>query len=135
MTNVDVAGVKVFASGVFKNQSFLSVDLEQLIKYNHAIIDKVHEVAFFEKNIDNPFAACVQELFDERTAFKKKNPAIADAIKLILNSLYGKQVQKPETKAYKIVSSLHAKNMTDSVESVVTFGDKYLIVSKAKPGK
>jgi hypothetical protein len=85
--------------------------------------------------MENPFAECIEELFDERTMFKETNPAVADAIKLILNSLYGKQVQKPESKSYKVVSSLHAKNMTDEVESIVSFGEKSLIISKSKPGK
>ena len=56
----------------------------------------------FRKNIKNPFKSMVEFLYNERLKVKETNTSLAECYKLILNSLYGKQCQKPAKKNYQV---------------------------------
>ena len=95
----------MFVTGLLRSQKLLSTDLEELVKYNNCEIKAVHQAITFTKNIENPFKKLVEFLYNERLKVKDLNPSLAECYKLILNSLYGKQCQKPPKKIYKVFNN------------------------------
>ena len=79
-----------------------SVDIQEIVKAGGRII-KIYEGIVYEKNLEvNPYEKFVIRLFDLRKKYKKEGNKVGDAlVKLLLNSLYGKMVQKDiNTKAH-----------------------------------
>ena len=92
-TNNDISIGSYFITGHVKHQWYGSVDLQELYKAGGKII-YVHSGLGFKKSIANPFRNFVQTFFDARVQYKKDGSVMEQAVKLILNSSYGKTVTK-----------------------------------------
>ena len=90
----------------FKNgeihDTLSSVDVQEIVKVGGIII-KIYEGIVYEKNLEvNPYKEFVTKLFVLRKKYKKEKNKVGDElVKLLLNSLYGKMIQKDmNVKAY-----------------------------------
>ena len=90
-----------FRNGVI-HDTISSVDIQEIVKAGGIII-KIYEGIVYEKNLEvNPYKKFVTRLFELRKKYKKEGNKVGDdLIKLLLNSLYGKMIQKDmNIKAY-----------------------------------
>lgn len=65
----------------------------------------------------------MKELFDKRNKFKKSNSCLAECLKLIMNSIYGKTALKPSNSVYKIYNKNSEK---DAVNIASRYYDKLI---------
>ena len=74
---------------------FCSVDIQEIVRTGGRI-DRIFEGIIYERNFEtSPFRTFVQKLFELRKKYKvEKNKVGDDMVKLLLNALYGKTVQK-----------------------------------------
>ena len=72
-----------------------SVDIQEIVRCGGKIL-RIYDGFVYEENyVKSPFREYVENLFDLRLKYKEeKNTVGSDLIKLLLNSLYGKTVQK-----------------------------------------
>lgn len=71
-----------------------SIDLLEAVRYNRMVITRIHKVMSWPSKFPI-FERGVRKLFDLRLKAKKdKNDALSMAIKLMMNSCYGKMIQK-----------------------------------------
>ena len=90
-----------FRNGII-HDTLSSVDIQEIVKAGGSII-KIYEGIIYEKNLEvNPYKEFVTRLFALRKKYKEEKNKVRDTIvKLLLNSLYGKMIQKDmNTKAY-----------------------------------
>ena len=85
--------------------------LEDYIKF-HEIEYKILKGVYYDGGFNNSIGPICKELYDERLRIKKANPAMAEMIKLILNSTYGKTISK---KNFEKINYVKAKDFNDFV--------------------
>ncbi|PAA48597.1 hypothetical protein BOX15_Mlig030240g1 [Macrostomum lignano] len=75
-----------------------SVDIQEIVRMGGKIL-KIYSGIVYEKNYDfSPFQNYITNLFEMRKVFKKENnEAGSELVKTLLNSLYGKTVQRDIT--------------------------------------
>jgi len=69
------------------------ITLEDYIKF-HEIEYEILKGVYYDGGFNNSIGPICKELYVERLRIKKDNPAMAEIIKLILNSTYGKTISK-----------------------------------------
>jgi hypothetical protein len=69
------------------------ITLEDYIKF-HEIEYEILKGVYYDGGFNNSIGPICKELYEERLRIKKDNPAMAEIIKLILNSTYGKTISK-----------------------------------------
>lgn len=76
-----------------------SVDIQEIVRSGGTIL-KIYEGIVYENNFKiSPFKSYIEKLFNQRLEAKKQKDEVQDSlIKLLMNSLYGKTVQKDITK-------------------------------------
>jgi hypothetical protein len=94
-----------------------SVDIQEIVRVG-GVIERIYEGVIYEKNLDeSPFRSYIENLFALRKKYKEEGNKVGDElIKLLLNSLYGKTVQKD------IVSSIHVwstKTLQDNYDDLI----------------
>ncbi len=83
-----------YIKGMLEEQYYNDVDIKEIIRFGGKII-KVHEGIAFSRSMENPFKTFIEKFFALRLKYKKDGNTLLDnAVKLILNSCYGKTVQK-----------------------------------------
>ena len=76
-----------------------SITLEDYINFHH-IEYEILDGVYWNKTTNKKMGDVIQRLFNERIKNKKSNPAIANVLKLMLNSSYGKTIlKKSDTKS------------------------------------
>jgi len=88
-----------------------SITLEDYIKF-HKVEYEVLDGIYWEGNFNNKMGALIQNLFSTRLKYKKSKPALAETIKLMLNSSYGKMAIKKCKEEFNIVKA----NYKDGLE-------------------
>ena len=85
--------------------------LEDYINY-HKIDFELIDGVYWNKGFNNKMGDLVKNLFNFRLENKKKNPALANVIKLMLNSSYGKSIIKQSfnNKVYKSTYDINKLN-------------------------
>jgi len=75
------------------------VDIQEIVRSGGNILN-IYEGIVYESNFEiNPFRNYIEKLFNQRLEAKKQKNGVQDSlIKLLMNSLYGKTVQKDITK-------------------------------------
>lgn len=70
-----------------------SITARDYINFHHIEFDIIDGV-YWDKGVNNKMGAVIQRLFQERLKHKETNEALANTIKLMLNSAYGKTIMK-----------------------------------------
>ena len=70
-----------------------SITLQDYIKF-HQIEYELFDGVFWNESTNKNIQSVVRELFDERVKNKKSSPSLANTLKLMLNSMYGKTILK-----------------------------------------
>ena len=81
-----------------------STTLQDYIDFHdidYTIIDGV----YWDSGVNKTMGQLINNLFNERLKYKKSNPALANVIKLMLNSAYGKTIIKKSTTQKTIIKS------------------------------
>lgn len=94
-----------------------SITLEDYIKF-HNIDFEVVDGVYWEGEFNKKMGELVQTLFLERLKYKKSKPALAQTIKLMLNSSYGKTIMKKSNVEVKIIKNEKRKDNIVSVDDV-----------------
>jgi len=81
-----------------------SITLQDYIKF-HQIEYEIMDGVYWNEGGNKKMGEVVKRLFEARLKEKKNNPALANTIKLMLNSSYGKTIMKKTTTENKIVSA------------------------------
>lgn len=106
-----------------------SVDIQEIVRCGGRII-KIFDGIVFEENFEvNPFREFVLELYVLKAKFKREGNKVGYAlVKLLLNSLYGKMVQKDiNTKTHLWNEQTLKKNYTDDIKYEKIYSDKYYV--------
>lgn len=86
-----------YVKGLLKEQYYNDIDIGEIIRFGGTVL-KIHEGIGFPNSIESPFIPFVTKFFDQRKVYMTKgdnfNKILGDATKLMLNSCYGKTVQK-----------------------------------------
>jgi hypothetical protein len=70
-----------------------SITLEDYINF-HKIDYEIIDGVYWDEDVNKKMAVVINELFNQRLKYKKSNPALANILKLMLNSSYGKTIIK-----------------------------------------
>lgn len=70
-----------------------NIDLESLFKREKYVIDNIYEISASNKANDKA-GQIIKELYEWRKRIKKTNKPLSEILKLLMNSFYGKQIQK-----------------------------------------
>ena len=82
------------------NMTVDNIMLEDLIRFQH-ITYRVIKGYFYTGNRDHRIRTAITQLFNERLVKKKEGSPLQETLKLIMNSAYGKSMQKPIQKDMK----------------------------------
>jgi hypothetical protein len=85
-----------------------NITLQDYIKF-HKIEYEILDGVYWEGNFNKKMGELVQTLFNERLKYKKSKPALAETIKLMLNSSYGKTIMKKSNTEVKIIKNQSKK--------------------------
>ena len=103
-----------YKSGMLRNQYYNSVDIAEIIRFGGKVVNIYSGIAF-SNSIKNPFRDFITLFFELRKEYKKQGNDILDSMcKLILNSCYGKTVQKDIDSVERIVSQKQFEKLFDN---------------------
>ena len=106
-----------------------SVDIQEIVRCGGMII-RIFDGMIFEENFEiNPFREFVLDLYTLKAKFKKEGNKVGYAlVKLLLNALYGKMVQKDiNTKNHLWNEETLKKNYTDDIKYEKISNEKYYV--------
>jgi len=89
-----------------------SITLQDYINF-HDIEYELLDGVYWNNGVNKKMGEVIQTLFETRLKFKKSNPALANTIKLMLNSSYGKTIMK-KTKTEKNIVKTHQYKKIDN---------------------
>jgi hypothetical protein len=95
-----------------------SITLQDYIKF-HNIEYEVLDGVYWEGNFNNKMGELVRNLFDERMKYKKEKPALAETIKLMLNSSYGKTIMKKTNFITKMIGQNKDNSLDNNFEDYI----------------
>ena len=84
-----------------------SYTLEDYINF-HKIEYEILDGIYWDEGYNKKMGPIIKDLYNDRLKVKKTNPALANTIKLMLNSSYGKTITKTVKNKTKIVSQKYA---------------------------
>ena len=103
------------------------ISLEELIKY-HDIEFEVKTGVMFNEGYNDKIGKVIKKLYDLRTKYKKEKNPVQLLYKLMLNTAYGKTIQKP--KDSKIL--WRCNSQTTEKNLIRTFGESIQYISTSK---
>ena len=123
--------VNRFRNGII-NDTLSSVDIIEIIRYGGKV-NKIYCGIIYEENYEvSPFEEFIKMLYELRLKYKNEgNKSYDEVVKLIMNSLYGKTIQKDVTTTshlwnYKTL----ANQYDDSIKSFEPFHNNLFYVEK-----
>src|SRR5438093_9557145 len=117
-------GRKKYELSRFRNgyiiDTLTSVDIQEIVRAGGRI-DRIYEGIVYEENYEqSPFRSFILKLFDLRLKYKAAKNEVGDnLIKLLMNSLYGKTVQRDIKHQFNIWSEATLKENFD--ETIMDF--------------
>lgn len=81
-----------------------STTLEDYINF-HSIEYTILDGVYWSNGVNKTMGQLINNLFNERLKYKKSNPTLANVVKLMLNSAYGKTIIKKSTCQKNIIKS------------------------------
>lgn len=101
-----------------------SITLEDYINF-HKIDFEVVDGVYWEGEFNKKMGELVKTLFLERLKYKKSKPALAQTIKLMLNSSYGKTIMKKSNTEVKVIKNESRKgNKKNNFETTIVSVDE-----------
>jgi hypothetical protein len=85
------------------------ITLEDYINFHH-IEYEILDGVYWNQGGNPKMGELIQKLFNERLKHKKNNPALANTLKLMLNSAYGKTIMKKSKSETKIINVSKSMN-------------------------
>lgn len=82
-----------------------NIKLKDLIEF-HQIKFKILEGLYWDQGLNKHIGRMITKLYNERLEYKKQKNPIQNTIKLIMNSIYGKTLLKPQKYENKFVNNL-----------------------------
>ena len=85
-----------------------SVDIHEIVRCSGKILYITYGIIYEENSHVSPFRKYIEKLLNLRKKYKTEgNTASDELIKLLMNSLYGKTVQKDITTKYHLWKRIH----------------------------
>ena len=106
------------------------ISLEELMEH-HDIDFEVKTGVMFNEGYNDKIGKVVKKLYDLRTKYKKEKNPVQLLYKLMLNTAYGKTIQKP--KDSRIIWRDNTKTSEDNL--IKTFGESIQYISTSKNSK
>ena len=87
-------GILQYTNDAIDNEIIVdSITLEDYINFHNIEYDIIDGV-YWNEGVNKKFGEEIEKLYNERLKYKESNPAMAEVIKLMLNSAYGKTIMK-----------------------------------------
>jgi len=103
-----------------------SIGLEDLIKF-HNIEYEVLDGVYWDEGVNKQMGKTISKLFNERLKYKKSNKALANTLKLMLNSSYGKTIMKQTNTRKQIIkestNKYNKKTKKWEIKNATNFND------------
>ena len=103
------------------------ISLEELIKF-HNIEFEVKTGVMFNEGYNDKIGKVIKKLYDLRTKYKKEKNPVQLLYKLMLNTAYGKTIQKP--KDSRVI--WRSNDQTSEKKLIKTFGESIQYISTSK---
>ena len=131
LTKIGERGERIWTNDMKGEEIYVDrITLEELIKY-HDIEYECKVGVMFNEGYNTKIKEIVHKLYELRNEYKKDNNPIQLVYKLMLNTIYGKTIQKP-----KDSEILWRKDSTTNEENLIrTFGESIQYISKPDDGK
>ena len=102
MSYINDDGVRIFTNEPPNNLYVCKIDLEDLIEF-HKIVFDIIDGYYYDEGRNYNLRNVIDFVFNERLKMKKEGNPLQEVYKLIMNSAYGKTLQKshPETIEFK----------------------------------
>ena len=112
MSYINDEGVRVFTNEPPNNLFVCKFDLEDLIKF-HQIEFEVVDGYYYDEGRNMELKSVIENVFEERLKLKKVGNPLQEIYKLIMNSSYGKTLQKAIPDEIKFKSGKEIDNFID----------------------
>ena len=128
LTKLGENGERLWINNMENEEIYIDrISLEELIKY-HDIEFEVKTGVMFNEGYNDKIGKVVKKLYDLRTNYKKEKNPVQLLYKLMLNTAYGKTIQKP--KDSKIL--WRRNNQTTEKKLIRTYGESIQYISTSK---
>ena len=101
-----------------------NIYLEDLVNFQHITFDVIRGYGWTGKK-DYRIKDVIKQIFDKRLEYKKTNNPLQQLYKLIMNSCYGKCIEKPVMKEAKYVVDKDVKTKRESYNSYRRYLEKH----------
>jgi len=112
MSYVNDDGVRIFSNTPKGNLYVCKFELEDLIKY-HKIEFDIIDGYYYNEGRNRKLKETIDFVFNERLKLKKQKNSLEQIYKLIMNSSYGKTIQRAIAEDIKFVSKKDLENFID----------------------
>lgn len=112
MSYINDEGVRIFTNKAIDSLYVCKFELEDLIKY-HKIEFDIIDGYYYNEGRNNKLEEVINFVFNERLKLKKDKNPLEQIYKLIMNSSYGKTIQKAIADELKFVSNHELDNFID----------------------
>ncbi len=112
MSYINDEGVRIFTNKALDSLYVCKFELEDLIKY-HKIEFDIIDGYYYNEGRNNKLEEIINFVFNERLKLKKDKNPLEQIYKLIMNSSYGKTIQKAIGDELKFVSNHQLDNFID----------------------
>ena len=128
LTKIGDNGERLWINDMENEEIYIDrISLEELIKY-HDIEFEVKTGVMFNEGYNDKIGKVIKKLYDLRTKYKKEKNPVQLLYKLMLNTAYGKTIQKP--KDSRIL--WRRNNQTTEKKLIRTFGESIQYISTSK---
>ena len=130
----DENGVLNYVNKVGVKMMIDDTTLLELIKWQQIEFDII-ECIYWNEGYSDKINHVIRKLYNERKKAKEENNIIQEVYKLIMNSCYGKCIEKPHLKKYIVVRGEEEKNkhlyshylMVNKITCIKSFDQKHII--------
>ena len=131
LTKIGERGERLWTNDMEGDEMYVDrITLEELIKY-HEIEYECKTGVMFNEGYNTKIGEVIRKLYDLRTKYKKEGNPLQLLYKLMLNTAYGKTIQKP-----KDTKILWRNNKTTNENKLIkTFGESIQYIVKPREGK
>ena len=128
LTKIGENGERLWINDMENEEIYIDrISLEELIKY-HDIEFEVKTGIMFNEGYNDKIGKVIKKLYDLRTKYKKEKNPVQLLYKLMLNTAYGKTIQKP--KDSRIL--WRSNHQTSEKNLIRTFGESIQYISTSK---
>tara|TARA_R100001591_G_scaffold115336_2_gene130766 strand:- start:1286 stop:3922 length:2637 start_codon:yes stop_codon:yes gene_type:complete len=133
ISELNEEGSRIFKNEINENLYLDNITIEDLIEFQELVPNKDFEIIrgyYFNKGFNTKIKEVIQHLFNERKKKKSEGNPIQEVYKLIMNSAYGKTIQKPVNKK-KIFCD--KKNLLENLSKNPSYISSYTKIYNENP--